>query len=1081
MMSYQEPTLGTALLRASRAAFKYVPLFILSVAMVATGFAQSTGSIRGQVKNATTGKLVYNAVVTIEETGRETKTDEYGVYRFSNVPSGEYTITADYVGMRGKPVSVTVDSGVSSSGDILLVSRRAAQEVDEEEIFELAAFEVDGSENYDANAMALNEQRRSDNLVVVQDADAFGEIAEGNIGEYLKNLPGVSVEYVAADVRSIKLRGMSSAYTQVTVDGSQMASAGSGNAIRRFELEQVSLANVDQLQVYKLPLPDMSANSIGGSVNLVSKNAFAMGKTFSYKASLNVNSDYSITGKSPGWPSDVERSKTLPNFELAYSDVFMDDRLGLAVTYKQSNMANPQKRFRWRDWQEKPDGGNGDVDDIYYTRLQLQDGPKKTSRESFSANLDYKINDNTMFSLKGQLNFYDSTFINRNTDWGLGDITQDDIDNGDFPAYTGAPTGEISNLSYAFGESNRISHGASYRGKFGNTYHIDANVKQHLGEWTIDYGASVSEATNHYRTADRGFMIYGLAERIDNEYVEFDMTEGPLAAFNDFTVFDSDMNPLPNRGRIYEQTELRQVWDQPKDSVDIISGFRVNAKRNFTFGENQGFFKFGVRTSRQHREAAEFRLRWEYNGYNEDGQQLWMDQFVDNVFKDQVIDFGYEGFDWPSGSQLYDYFNANRDQFDFEESTAVNHTISRYYEFDEDINAAYAMAKFEFLDNKFSVLAGVRYEETSASGLMPVRGSANNYVNSRTDYFYERVQASDSYDSFHPSVHIKYDVNDKLLLRLSYANTIGRADFGSMFGVTEFNAPQYDNGLDPSDPGYELNDPDTTMGRVSVRNPGLLPRESDNIDLTAEYYYDETGFFGMSFFQNDMTNFIQTQTRELTADDLTTWGLPDFVFGRTAVTQADIDNYGLDPEDLNGGFDYEISVPTNVASAKIQGMEVNWRQDLNMFGDVFKGSSIYANGTFLSTDAEVGDASPYANDLPDFIKQTYNYGYLFERGPWDFKLRWNIQGPEIAGSRTFEVNGAEQRAGLYRLERTSIDADFGYKINDRISFFANARNINNAPFRRGYRIENAAGSLQTVLEIEERFGIQYLFGVKGKF
>ncbi|MBC2605261.1 TonB-dependent receptor [Pelagicoccus albus] len=1073
MSFYQESTLCVALGRASRAALRYIPLFMLSLAMLATGYAQTEGSINGKVRNASTGRLVSNAKVTIEESGRSTTTDEYGVYRFSGVASGEYTLKATFQGMHSRTVSVTVDTGISSAGEISLVPNIIDEDLSDEEIFELDAFEVDGSQNYDANAMALNEQRNSENLISVQHAEAFGEIAEGNIGEYLKNLPGVSVNYVAADVRAIKMRGMSPAFTQVTVDGSQMASAGSGNAIRSFELEQVSLANVEHLEVSKLPRPDMSANSIGGSVNLVSKNAFALGKQFNYKVSLNMNSEYSSLSKSPGWPSDVERSKVLPNYELNYSDVFMDDRLGIALTYKQSNMANPQQRFRWRDWQEKPNDGNGDVDDIYYTRLQLQDGPKKTTRESFSANIDYKVNENSMFSLKGQLNFYDSTFINRNTDWGIGDLDADEMPDG----YVGS-TDDLSDLTYTFGESNRISHGASYRGKYGNTYHIDANMKQHLGDWTIDYGYSVSEATNHYRTNARGFMLYELAERIDNEYAEFVMENGGIAAWNNFTIYDSDMNVIANRGRDYANTELRRVEDRPKDSVDIISGLRANARKDFTLGDTQGYFQFGVRTSRQHREAAEFRLRYSYNGYNVDGEQLWMDQFVDNVFTNQSLGFGYEGFDWPSGSQIHDYFHANSDQFTFEESTAVNHTITRWYEFDEDIDAAYAMVSFKLFDDRMSILTGARYEDTSVNGLLPVRGSANNYVNSSIDYYYETTEATDGYDGFHPSLHIKYDVNDKLLLRFSYANTIGRPEFSSMFGATSFNAPSYLN----SDT-FEPNDPDSVMGSVSVKNPGLLPRESDNIDITAEYYYDDTGLFSVSLFQNDMKNFIQTVSREMTAEDVTKWGLPDFVYGRNAVTQSDVDTYGLDEEDLNGTFDYMISVATNVAEAKIQGVEINWKQDLDIFGDFFKGSSIYANGTFLSTNAEVGEAddTPYANDFNDFAKKTVNYGYLFEKGPWDFKLRWNIRGDEIMGSRNFTVNGVQQSAGRFRWERTSIDADFGYKFSERLSFFANARGINNAPFREGFYIKNAAGERQKVLEKEERFGIQYLFGVKGSF
>lgn len=1079
MSIYQEPTLITAFSRVSRAAFRYVPLFLLSFAMLASGFAQTTGSIQGKVKNASTGKLVSNAIVTIEESGRSARTDEYGVYRISNVDSGEYTVSASFVGMRGQPISVSVGSGVSTSGDILLVSIRVAAELDDEEVFELAAFEVDGSENFDSNAIALNEQRNSENLISVQHADAFGEIAEGNIGEYLKNLPGVSVNYVAADVRSIKMRGMSPAFTQVTVDGSQMASAGSGNKIRSFELEQVSLANVEHLEVSKLPRPDMAANAIGGSVNLVSKNAFALGKQFNYKVSINFNDEETSLGTTPGWNADAERSKVLPGVELNYSDVYLEDRLGLALTYKQSNMFNVQQRFRWREWQKSPDGGDGDFEDVYFKRLEVQDGPKKTSRESFSSNLDFKVNDNTMLTVKGQVNFYDSTFINRNASWRIDDL--DTLPDG----MTGS-TDSVSDNSYTFGGDRGIGYGGSFRGKYGNTYHVDIGMKHNTGNWVVDYGYTQSEATNHYGDVDRGHMeTWESGNRSGSEYIVFNQGNSNMEAFSDIMVYDEDMNLLPNRGLSLEKHELRRTRHRPKESVDRISGFRFNARRNFELGEHSGYFQFGVRTSRQEREGAQFEIRYAYDGYDEDGEQIWLSDVKDETFSGHSPGFGYEGFDWPSPNQIHTIFYGDQSVWSFDAQRAIDRTISTWFEMTEDIDAAYAMAQMKFLDNRLSVLAGARYEDTTTAGFQPIAGSANNYVNSSTDYHFDTTQVSQGYDGFHPSVHVKYDVNENILLRLSYANTIGRPDFGDMFGVTSFSAPNVDNGEDPESPDYRLT-PLDTLGRVNVTNPGLLPRESDNLDLTAEYYYNDSSVFSVSLFQNDMTNFIKKVTRPLVAEDVDLYGLPDFVIG-SAVSESDAMNYGLDFDDEDGGvaiggtFNYEINVATNVSKAKIEGLEINWKHDLNNLGDVFKGSSVYANGTFLSTTAD-GDASPFANDFRDFAKKTVNFGYMFERGPIDIKLRWNIRGDEIGGnSTTFTLNGEAQSVALFREERKSLDFDFGYKINDRAALFVNARNLNDAAHRQGYYMANGAGERKFLLEREERFGTQWTVGVKGKF
>lgn len=1042
MSFYNEPTLSMSLRRIARASLRLIPLFMVSLALLATGYAQSSGTIQGKVKNASTGRLLYNATVTIEETGRTTQTDAYGVYRFTSVPEGSYTIRANYVGLTGQTTMVTVESGVSTNGDLTLVSSRTASEMGEEEVFELEAFDVEGTSSYDSNSIALNEQRNSDNLVTVQHAEAFGEIAEGNIGEYLKNLPGVAVDYVAADVRAIKLRGMSSAFTQVTVDGSQMASAGSGNKIRSFELEQVSLANVEQLEVSKLPRPDMPANAIGGSVNLVSKNAFtAGGRKLTYKASINFNDAESSLSPTPGWPADTERSKVLPGIELSYSDVFMDDRLGFNFTYKNSNVFNVQQRFRWREWELEPQGGNGTADDIYFLRLEAQDGPKKTSRESFSTNVDFKINENTIFSFRGQANTYDATWFNRNRSWRIN--PEDDLS---ALGLTGS-TDDNSSAGYAVGGNRGLGFGGSFRAKFGSTIHLDFGMKHYINDWVVDYGYTSSVATNHYADNDRGIMeTWEAGYRGDGEYVVFDQTQGDQYAFSDIQVYDADGNMLPQRGFALSDFELRRTRERPKESVDRIDGLRVNARRNFTFGENQGYFQFGARTSHQEREGYQLELRYEYDGYNTDGERIWFDDIKDDVYSGQNPGFGYEGWDWPSIAQIHDIYNTDTTRWELDEARAINNTIGTWFEAEEDINALYAMGKVELLDNKLGILAGVRWEETDVSGLVPLDGDPSNYVLSPTDFNFATLEVGSSYDNFHPSVHVTYEVTPDLILRASYANTIGRPDFGSMFGPTTIFEP------DPTDE-------DSTQGYIETTNPALLPRESDNIDLTAEYYYGQTGLFSVSVFQNDMSNYIESVERPVTAEDIDTYGLPDYVFG--------------------GPDEYRIRTTFNSGDATVEGLEVNWEQDLNydFVPSLLRKSSLYANGTFLSTSGGI------SNDLNGFTPTTINYGFLFDYGRLDFKLRWNIRGDEVGSTsiRDYDLAGGAGEAYLYREKRQQLDFDAGFRINDKAQLFVNARNLSDTPFRQGYFVPGENGDRTLILEREERFGVQWTFGVKGEF
>ena len=149
----------------------------------------------------------------------------------------------------------------------------------------------------DAESIAANEQRYSRNLKNVATTDSFGEITQNNIGEFVKYLPGVGVEYQGSDIIRINVRGMSSDMTEVTSDGLGEASvfADERENTRAPRLTQSSTVGIARIEVRKVPLPSDSANAIGGSVNLVRRTAFEYaGREISLKASFNTCSKLDI-------------------------------------------------------------------------------------------------------------------------------------------------------------------------------------------------------------------------------------------------------------------------------------------------------------------------------------------------------------------------------------------------------------------------------------------------------------------------------------------------------------------------------------------------------------------------------------------------------------------------------------------------------------------------------------------------------------------------------------------------------------------------------------------------------------------
>jgi len=112
-----------------------------------------------------------------------------------------------------------------------------------------------------------------------------------------------------------------------------------------------------------------------------------------------------------------------------------------------------------------------------------------------------------------------------------------------------------------------------------------------------------------------------------------------------------------------------------------------------------------------------------------------------------------------------------------------------------------------------------------------------NYASNAT---YSDIKSS--YSEFLPSLDTSLQVLPDVLLRASYSKTISRSDLLSMIGTTSVT-----------------NSPKPCSRTATAGNPGLLPYESNNFDLAAEWYYAKGSYVSANWFTKHVTNFL-TQT-----------------------------------------------------------------------------------------------------------------------------------------------------------------------------------------------------------------------------
>jgi iron complex outermembrane receptor protein len=397
-----------------------VNLGVLFLATFAVTYGAAPGTITGRVFSPATGEYLRNAQIRVDSTGEVITSEDGGNYRISPIASGSVTLVVTYTGFRSVTTTVEVPSGGTVTRDIELISTlQAPVASDPKGPSKLAAFKV--STEREGNAKAIMDQRNSMNITNTVASDVFGDVAEGNVGEFLKHMPGVELDLTQGEVRTIRLRGLDSEYTQVTLDGVSLGSAdanqgASGNA-RAFSFEQVSLASMESIEVSKTISADVDANAPAGTINLKTKRAFdRAGRRVSMAANLTAFSTRFSLDESYG-PDDRLSRKIHPGGIFDYSDVFFNKRLGINLNISES-MAYSANARTTMTYNYAPTAA--DPRPVVPTALTFLHAPRTNRRSTVNFTADFKASQRLVLSLTLLYNYADLNNPQRSVTFNAG-------------------------------------------------------------------------------------------------------------------------------------------------------------------------------------------------------------------------------------------------------------------------------------------------------------------------------------------------------------------------------------------------------------------------------------------------------------------------------------------------------------------------------------------------------------------------------------------------------------------------------------------------------------------------------------
>lgn len=969
-------------------------------------------------------------------------------------------------------------------------------------------------------AEAASIKRESIGVVDAISAEDIGKFPDTNLAESLQRITGVSISRTNGEGNEITVRGFGGSNNMITLNGRMMPAAqtyggGSGadgttrgGSTRAFDFANLASEGIRGVEVYKTSKADIATGGIGATVNI--KTARPL-DTPGVRATVGAKAVHDSTNRAG--------DDLTPELSGLVSWTDDDAKFGVALTGSIQERHSGYVGATVNDWNIGVWGDPNDPDTLFNNSGDIyENAPDVGQLYARPNDLRYAFSDTERTRTNAQLT--------------LQYAASDNL---------------VATFDYLYAENDIQEH----RGEITNWVQNGSNVTSVI----FDDGPVATPiyiAESYPGTVDEGYEQQWREQTntlnsagINLEYFASDSLKFSLDAHN------SKMESLPSgpsdnaaSGEIavgigsptvtsrewWFDTELptyRNVYDDSArgngngmiDAGDVGSSilrFRhasqateiTQIKLDGTWMFDDGDIDFGVETRAMEmvaRQTAGDNMTLGNWGIANPGE------FSDGLL--QPINVGAMFDDFDTGQSQGIGFIADpvalaREGIALYPSDAnffgVSSVFSNNDVVKEDTVAAYFQVRMsgEMGGMPANFLAGVRYEKTDVTSTSLVTPPSylvwenNNdfslYTDPSTDTIPLSVKAD--YDHLLPSLDFDIMLTDDVKARFSYSKTIARAGYGDLR-------------VSPSGFGTSGSTLNGTRATASSSNPALLPLESDNFDVSAEWYFDENSYASVGFFEKRVANFIGTGQ-----EDRSFFGILDQTNGPRAIAAAEalrdrgfaVDDTSLfammvlleHPEAFpNGADDYtgtseqllqlgetpgwdiipeagdpemvfRTSLPQNNKEAKLYGTELAVQ---HFFGET--GFGIQANYTLVRGD--IGFDNTGNPNVSQFalagLSDTANFVFIYDKDGLTARVAYNWRDEYLN-----RINYRGSNNPTYVESYAQIDANVSYAFNDQLTVFVEGINITGENRREHGRTRNQLWYL-------EDLGARYQLGVRYNF
>lgn len=665
----------------------------------------SMGTVRGRIVDASK-EVLPGASVYIESLHTGVVSDVNGFYDLGNIKPGTYDVTVSYVGYSPVTTTVTITGGGTVERNIVLSEGAVLREI-----------EVKGA--FHGHRKALSVQKNAMGVTNVVSADQVGRFPDSNIGDALKRINGINVQYDQGEARFGQVRGTSADLSSVTMNGNRIPSAEGDT--RNVQLDLIPADMVQTIEVSKVVTADMDGDAIGGSINLVTKNS-PYRRVFNITAGMGLNA---VSGK------------TEKELGATWGDRFFNGKLGLmlAASYQYNPGGSDNTEFEY------------DVDDdgkVFLDKAETRQYYVTRERQSYSLSTDYKFNADHKIGFRAM--------YNRRSDWeNRYRLT--------FKKQGEKPSKQSLVLQTKAGsEDNKNA-----RLELQQTMDFTLDGEHHWGPLKMDWAASYSRATED-RPNERYMGVTMKGKSGDNE--DFFKAGGFADA--------GGRHPY-SLARLSTVEGYKWGIDELTNSNQEIYENEWKARLNFTLPLATGLYgnwlKFGAKyvSKEKDKDIHVF----DYIGAYEDADA--------NAWKEHLgpqVRHGFMAGDhYPEGTPFIDKHYLGSMDFSTMKGTEVYSEAAGNFHAREQVTSAYLRFD-QRLGQRVDLTAGLRMEHTALKyrgfnwmvdnvddengKLVPTGSSSNDYVN------------------WLPSILLKYTPRKDWNVRASFTETLSRPKYSAL-------------------------------------------------------------------------------------------------------------------------------------------------------------------------------------------------------------------------------------------------------------------------------------------------------------